>query len=102
MVLVWYFGAVVFTMVSDTVVLGTMVKSTAPKYHGTFYHRNTTVLFDQDRIHEYCSANNSCDGGRCSVPDRPPCISEYTFITTSKCSAWTTTTKRKKIICTQQ
>ena len=39
-------------MVSDTVVLGTMVqgimiKSTALKYRGTFHHGNTMVLFDQ-------------------------------------------------------
>jgi len=34
-------------------------------------------------IDDCCSANNNCDGGRCSLPHRAPRISEYMFITTS-------------------
>jgi len=42
-------------------------------------------------IDDCCSANNNCDGGRCSLPHRPPRISEFM----SK-PAWSTTTKRRE------
>jgi len=34
-------------------------------------------------VDDCCSENSNCNGGRCSLPHRVPCISESMFIATS-------------------